>query len=118
MRRGDPAAVDAYRRVVSHLAFGVAGLINTLNPDCVVFADRMTLGGDVFLDTMRSVLKRRLMPEIFSSLRLSVNSLPGDPMLLGAGVVALDNLLKRPSGAFGRAASGGEDEPQLLSEGL
>jgi N-acetylglucosamine repressor len=111
VRRGDPAAVDAYRRVVSHLAFGVAGLINTLNPDCVVFADRMTLGGDVFLDTMRSVLKRRLMPEIFSSLRLSVNSLPGDPMLLGAGVVALDNLLKRPSGAFGRAASGGKDEP-------
>jgi N-acetylglucosamine repressor len=102
-RAGDCAAQEAYARVSGHLAFGIAGLINTLNPDCVVFADRMVEGGPVFLQTVESVLKRHLMPEIFSSLKISVNQLPGDPMLLGASVVALDNLLMRPTAAFGGA---------------
>ena len=102
VRSGDPAARDAYRRVVSHLAFGVVGLINALNPDCVVFADRMVEGGDAFLETADEVLRRHLMPEVYRQLKVSVNRLPGDPMLLGASVVALDSLLMRPSGVFGK----------------
>ncbi len=106
VRAGDPSARDAYRRVVSHLAFGVVGLINALNPDCVVFADRMVEGGPLFLETVDGVLRRHLMPEIYQQLKVSVNRFPGDPMLLGASVVALDNLLMRPTGAFGRVGGG------------
>jgi predicted NBD/HSP70 family sugar kinase len=102
VRAGEPAARDAYRRVVGHLAFGVVGLINALNPDCVVFADRMVEGGDLFLETVDAVLRRHLMPEVYALLKVSVNRLPGDPMLLGASVAALDSLLVRPSGTFGR----------------
>jgi cation transport protein ChaC len=100
VRAGESSAQDAYRRVVSHLAFGVVGLINALNPDCVVFADRMVEGGPLFLETVDGVLRRHLMPEVYSQLKVSVNRFPGDPMLLGASVVALDNLLMRPTGAF------------------
>lgn len=102
VRAGDPAARDAYRQVTGCLAFGVVGLINALNPDCVVFADRMVEGGDLFLETVDGVLRRHLMPEIYAALKISVNRLPGDPMLLGASVVALDSLLMRPTGVFGR----------------
>jgi predicted NBD/HSP70 family sugar kinase len=103
VRGGEAAARDAYRRVVGQLAFGVVGLINALNPDCVVFADRMVEGGELFLETVEGVLCRHLMPEVYRALKVSVNRLPGDPMLLGAGVAALDRLLDRPSGAFRRA---------------
>jgi predicted NBD/HSP70 family sugar kinase len=102
VRAGDEAAREAYRRVVSHLAFGVVGLINALNPDSVVFADRMVEGGKLFLETVDSVLSRHLMPEVYDQLKVSVNRLPGDPMLLGASVVALDSLLMKPTGVFGR----------------
>lgn len=102
VREGDPAARDAYRRVVSHLAFGVVGLINALNPSSVVFADRMVEGGELFLETVDGVLRRHLMPEVYEGLKVSVNRLPGDPMLLGASVVALDSLLAKPTGVFGR----------------
>ena len=77
VRKGDRAAVNAYRQVASHLAFGVIGLINTLNPNCVVFADRMVEVGGVFLDTVRNVLSRHLMPEIYESLNLSVEQPAG-----------------------------------------
>ena len=100
VRAGDKAAREAYRRVVGQLAFGVVGLINALNPDCVVFADRMVEGGDLFLTAVDSVFRSHLMPEVYASLRVSVNRLPGDPMLLGASVVALDSLLMKPTGAF------------------
>ena len=102
VRAGEDAARDAYRRVAGQLAFGVVGLINALNPDCVVFADRMVEGGELFLETVDGVLRRHLMPEVYRALKVSVNRLPGDPMLLGAGVAALDSLLVRPSGAFRR----------------
>jgi hypothetical protein len=84
----------------------VVGLINALNPDCVVFADRMVEGGELFLEAVDCVLRRHLMPEVYASLRVSVNRLPGDPMLLGASVVALDSLLMKPTGAFGKNGGG------------
>ena len=89
--------------MVSHLAFGVVGLINALNPASVVFADRMVEGGALFLETVEDVLRRHLMPEVYEGLKVSVNRLPGDPMLLGASVVALDSLLMKPTGVFGRS---------------
>ena len=104
VRAGDAAARDAYRRVTGQLAFGVVGLINALNPDCVVFADRMVEAGELFLETVDGVFRRHLMPEMYAQLKVSVNRLPGDPMLLGAGVVALDSLLTRPSETFGRGS--------------
>ena len=104
VRSGEGAAREAYRRVAGHLAFGVCGLINALNPDSVVFADRLVEGGGgFFLEVADGVLRRHLMPEVYGALKVSVNRLPGDPMLLGASVVALDNLLLRPTGAFGQA---------------
>ena len=40
------------------------------------------------------------MPEIFGRLRVKICDLEGDPMLLGASVLAYDHMLETPSKYF------------------
>ncbi len=96
VRIGDPSARQAYRKTVSFLCTGIVGIINTLNPDTVVFADKIIEGGPLFLETAKDTFSRRLTPEIYSKLQITVCTLPGDPMLLGASVIVFDHMLRNP----------------------
>lgn len=100
VRAGDPAARRAYSKTVAYLCFGVVGIINALNPDTVVFADKIVNGGDLFLEVANQTFKQYLMPEYYDRLHIKVCSLDGDPMLLGASVLAYDHMLLTPSTYF------------------
>lgn len=100
VRDGDPVARRAYTKTVTYLCFGVINLINTLNPDVVVFSDQMVNGGDLFLEVVNKTFRQYLMPEIYDQLRVKVCTLDGDPMLLGAAVLAFDRMLETPSSYF------------------
>ena len=100
VRQEDPVACRAYQKTVGYLCFGLVGSINTLNPDTIVFADRMINGGDLFLKAANATFKQYLMPEIFNRLHVKICDLEGDPMLLGASVLAYDYMLQTPSKYF------------------
>lgn len=102
VREGDPVARRAYRKTVAYLCFGLVGMINTLNPKAVVFSDRLVDGGELFLETARQTFQQYLMPEIYENLRVKVCTLNGDPMLLGASVLAFNQMLQTPSAYFQR----------------
>lgn len=102
VRGGDPAARRVYTRVVSYLAFGAVNVINTLNPDVVIFADKMIEGGELFLEVAKATLSKYLLPEVYESLIVDVSTLEGgDPMLLGASVLVFEHLLNQPTASFG-----------------
>lgn len=101
-RNGDAVASEVYAQAVSYLAFGVVGIINVFNPSTVVFADKITSGGERFLPTVKSVLKKHLMKELYQSIEIKTSSFDGDPMLFGSSVVAFDHLLQSPSNYFKR----------------
>ena len=105
VRAGNPVACRAYRKTVAYLCFGVVGMINALNPDTVVFADKIVNGGDLFLEVADQTFKQYLMPEYYNRLRIKVCTLDGDPMLLGASVLAFEQMLQTPSAYFQTAAS-------------
>lgn len=100
VRAGDPDACRAYMKTISYLAFGIIGVINTLDPAAVVFSDRLVNGGPLFLETVNRTFKQYLIPEVFEHLQVKVCSLDGDPMLLGASVLAYDHMLRVPSEFF------------------
>jgi len=105
VRAGDPIACRAYRKTVAFLCFGVVGMINALNPDTVVFADKIVNGGDLFLEVANETFRQYLMPEYYDRLRVKVCTLDGDPMLLGASVLAFDQMLQTPSAYFQTSGS-------------
>lgn len=102
VRGDDPAALRAYEKVVSYLAFGTVSMINTLNPGAVIYSDKITAGGAAFLDIVSRTLRRYLMPHTLAHITVSTCAIEGDPMLLGASVLAFDRLLAQPSLTFGR----------------
>ncbi len=102
----DDCASRAYRRVVTYLAFGTVGIINAINPQAVVFADKITQGGPVFLGIVNEVFEKHLLVNMRKNLEVAVSDIKDDPMLLGAGVVAYDQLFAFPSKYFGTEPGG------------
>ena len=96
VRAGDAVARRAFARVSRYLAFGTVSLINLFNPETVVFDDRITEGGPYFLEVVRDTLQRHLLPSIYNDLQVSISSLDGDAVLLGAGALAFERLLEDP----------------------
>lgn len=102
VRNGDNTACACYSKIVRLLAFGLVGIINTLNPDTVVFGDHIIDGGDLFLLVIRETLQKHLLKEVYDNLTLCTSSFT-DPMLFGASALAFDKLLMQPSYNFRNA---------------
>lgn len=99
-RENDPIARSIYETAVSQLAFGLVGFINALTPSAVVFSDPITTGSESFLSIIKNIFQKYLMPQIYENLIVSTCSLDADPMLLGASVVAFEQLIQNPSNIF------------------
>ena len=100
VREGDPAACSAYSKTVGYLGFGAVSLINTLNPQVVVFGDKLINGGPLFLQVINETFRQYLVPENYKGLRVKLCELDGDPMLLGASVLAFEQMLGNPLTCF------------------
>lgn len=105
VREDDALARCAYEKTVGYLAFGTVSVINLLNPEAVIYSDKITDGGAYFLEIVRKTLKQHLLPTVYNDLiidtsRLQNNPEVCDPMLLGAGVVAFEQLMERNPSAL------------------
>lgn len=96
----DTAAIQSYERIVSNLAFGLVGIVNVINPDLIVFADRMIEGGTRFLKRIDETFKRYLLSDVYEHLKISTSTLQYDSALIGAGVFVFEHALQTPSAYF------------------
>ena len=102
VNNGDPIAQQEYINAVSYMTFGVASIIHILNPEYVVFADSITKGGSLFLETVNTTLQKYLEDELYNNTKIKVCALEGDPMLAGAAVNAFEHLMRTPTAFFKR----------------
>ncbi len=82
-RAGDELAVWAINKMAWMLAYGIANLIYTINPDCII------LGADYpdekrFIDEVRTVLGQFVHPMVVESVHIRYSQLSEDSFLLGA----------------------------------
>ena len=93
---GDPTARAAVDQVADWLGFGVANLVNVVNPDAVVFGgslrDIFTAGADMVRDRLDTMP----LPASREHLRLRAAALGRDAVLIGAAELAFDKLLADP----------------------
>ncbi|MEH1164266.1 ROK family transcriptional regulator [Micromonospora sp. CPCC 205539] len=108
---GDRTAREAVEQVADWLGFGVANLVNVVNPDAVVFGGSLR---DIFTagaETVRRRLDAMPLPLSREHLRLRAAALGRDAVLIGAAELAFDKLLADPLnvGVLGQAAT--TDDP-------
>ncbi|MEH0844296.1 ROK family transcriptional regulator [Micromonospora sp. CPCC 205711] len=96
---GEPTAREAVERVADWLGFGVANLVNVVNPDMVVFGGSLR---EIYLagaDIVRHRLDAMALPASREHVRLRAAALGRDAALVGAAELAFDQLLADPLNA-------------------
>jgi predicted NBD/HSP70 family sugar kinase len=94
--RGDASAQSAVRQAGDWLGFGVANLVNILNPEMVVFGGTMR---DLYLAAaaqVRSRLNSMALAACREHVRLRTPKLGDDAPLIGAAELAFERLLADP----------------------
>jgi glucokinase len=71
------------------LGIVAAGLINTLNPDMIVFGGKVAGAFDLFAPAMRAEIRRRAFPEPAKRCRIVKSKLGDHAGLLGAARSAM-----------------------------
>ncbi|GAB3174449.1 putative NBD/HSP70 family sugar kinase [Micromonospora palomenae] len=100
---GEQPAVAAVERVADWLGFGVANLVNVVNPNTVVFGGSLR---ELYLagaGTVRRRLDTMVLPPCREIVHLRAAALGRDAALIGAAELAFDTLLADPlhAGAAG-----------------
>lgn len=102
----EPTALAAVQQVADWLGFGVANLVNVVNPDTVVFGGYLREVYAAGADTVRRRLDEMALPASREHVRLRAAALGRDAPLIGAAELAFDKLLADPLNAGGTGQPG------------
>jgi glucokinase len=86
-RKGDEIARDVIAETATYLGIGLAGVVNLLNPEIVVIGGGIADGGDYFVETVASEIKRRAFDSAVKNLRVARATLGNDAGFIGAGIL-------------------------------
>lgn len=96
MDQNDPLAVQLVKQAGTYLGYGVVNLINVYNPSTIVIGDEMAHGGNLLLDSVKSVVQERVLSELSGKVTIELSTFQHDPILYGAAAIAIDYCLSHP----------------------
>ena len=94
---GEPVALAAFAETGRWLGIGLAGIINTLNPELVVLGGRLTSSYPFVRSTLEAELDRRVLRASRGIMRVVTTSLGVDAPVLGAAELAFEPFLADPA---------------------
>ena len=86
---GDADALALFERLGTWLGIGIAGLVNTFEPEHVVIGGGLSRAGDLFLDAARAEAGARALPALFANATISLARGGAAAGVIGAGLLAL-----------------------------
>jgi glucokinase len=86
---GDKVAIETFQQMGQHLGLALAGLINALNPEAIVFAGGMSAAWDMFIDSTRDQIMKRAFREPALRVKLVRAELGDDAGIVGVASLAL-----------------------------
>ena len=88
-RRGDPAALETFRRAGQHLGFALSYAVNLLNPDKIIIGGGLSLALDVFRQPLEQALNMHCYRAANPAVPVEATSLGYEGALLGAAAVCI-----------------------------
>ncbi len=92
--QGDKLAVCLLDDVAWYLGFGIASLINVINPGTIIIGDDFQRGGAYFLQKVSDSVREHALPDLYNKVSIHMSEFQGDPALAGAAMLAIDEALK------------------------
>lgn len=89
---GDEAAVEVFERLGRWLGMGIAGVVNTFEPEHVVLGGGLSRAADLFLDHARGEAAARSLPALWERTDLRLARGGPEAGVIGAGVLAAQEM--------------------------
>ena len=98
---GDDDAKRLLQRLGTYLGVGLAGAINTFEPEYIVIGGGLSAGAAHFLDVARDEACRRALPALAKNVRIQLAQAGPKAGLIGAGLLALQEVEPRKGDTAG-----------------
>ena len=95
-RNGNELAQQVFRDAGSQLATGVANLSNLFDPAVIVLGGAITGAGNVFLDSVREELAKRVRLISYEPESIRTSEMGAESIAIGAATMVLDSALQQP----------------------
>ena len=89
---GDERMLAIFERHARWLGLGIAGVINTFEPEHVVIGGGLSRAADLFFDTACAEAERNTLPALWARSRVGLARGGADAGVIGAGVLAAQEL--------------------------
>ncbi|MBC7814807.1 MAG: ROK family transcriptional regulator [Burkholderiales bacterium] len=89
-RNGDESTLDMLRERARYMGIALANLVNTLNPELIVFGGIFEQGADLLLPTVEATMRERAFADLGERVRLKTTSFSKRPGIIGAAALALN----------------------------
>jgi len=88
-------AIKIYNNFAENIGIALVGVVNVLNPDAIIIGGGLSFAGDFVFKKIKQVIRMRAMPVQSSCVKIYKTSLGRDSGLIGAAILARDNLKAR-----------------------
>lgn len=95
-RAGDALVLEALEEVGNYLGLVIANLINTFNPNLLVFGGELSLADEFLLPPIQRTLDERAIPEARQTTPIVVAAYRFDSCVMGGVALVLHDLLSHP----------------------
>jgi glucokinase len=94
-RKADPLAVEIFRRAGTLLGYGIANMVNLLDPQVIILGGGLAAVSDLYIDSLRAAVLERAQPLSAAQVKVVVSRLGDKANLLGCARLAWDHAGKR-----------------------
>ncbi len=91
-KEGDAVALEVFARFARWLGLGIAGFINTFEPQRVVLGGGLSRASDLFLDGASAEAERNTLPALWERVSIDIARGGTEAGVIGAGVLAVQEL--------------------------
>ena len=91
---GDETMLAVFERYGRWLGLGIASVVNTFEPEYVVIGGGVSRGSDLFLDIAREEAARNTLPKLWERATVGLARGGADAGVIGAGVLAAQELAR------------------------
>jgi len=91
-QEGQSKAIELVRQHATHFGVGLAAIINILNPQRIIIWGDSISGGELFLETVRAVVRQRAMARPREMCTIVFSSFVQDVGVIGAASLVIDAL--------------------------
>ena len=84
---GDPVAKRIFTKMGEYIGFGLASVVNLLNPERIIIGGGVADAGDILLDPIRETIKKRAMVVAGSAVEIVAAKLGNSAGVIGASLL-------------------------------